>query len=36
MGMLIDYSIDDFINGAVESNEDMIYWYINGRLYETE
>lgn len=33
---LWDISIDDFINGAVESNEDMIYWYINGRLYETE
>ena len=33
---LWDISIDDFITGAVESNEDMIYWYINGRLYETE
>ena len=30
-----DFSIDDLLNGAVEPDKDMIYWLIDGRLYET-
>ena len=30
-----DLSIDDLLTGAVEANESMTYWLINGRLYET-
>ena len=30
-----DFSADDLLGGAVEPNEDMTYWYIDGRLYET-
>lgn len=32
---LWDVSIQDIIEGAIEPNDDIIYWYINGRLYET-
>ena len=31
-----DISLGDFINGAVEADEDLVYWYIGGRLYETD
>lgn len=31
-----DFSFEDFLNGAVEINEDITYWYINGRVYETD
>jgi hypothetical protein len=31
-----DIRLDDFINGAVEADEDLVYWYIGGRLYETD
>jgi len=30
-----DFSIDDLLNGAIEPNDDMLYWLIDGRLYET-
>ena len=33
---LWDIALDDYIEGAIEPNEDITYWYINGRLYETE
>lgn len=33
---LWDVSIADIIERAIEPNEDITYWYINGRLYETE
>ena len=33
---LWDVSITDIIEGAIEPNEEITYWYINGRLYETE
>ena len=32
---LWDFDIKDFIEGAVEPQEGMTYWYIDGRLYET-
>ena len=31
-----DFSLDDIIEGAVEINEEMLYWYIGGRMYETD
>ena len=30
-----DLSIEDLLTGAVEPDEDMTYWLIDGRLYET-
>ena len=33
---LWDISLEDFITGAVDPSEDIVYWYIDGRLYETE
>lgn len=32
---LWDVNLDDVLNGALEPNEDIVYWYIDGRLYET-
>lgn len=32
---LWDFNIDDFLQGAVEPNENIEYWWIDGRLYET-
>lgn len=32
---LWDICLEDFISGALEPDENMVYWYINGRLYET-
>lgn len=29
-----DFSLDDFFGGAVEPNEDIAYWVIDGRIYE--
>jgi hypothetical protein len=31
-----DISLDDIINGAVDADEGLLYWYIGGRLYETD
>lgn len=28
-------SADGFLDGTLDINEDIWYWYINGRLYET-
>lgn len=33
---LWDFPIEDFVNGAVEPDENMVYWLIDGRLFETE
>lgn len=35
-GDLWDFAIEDFENGAVEPQEDLVYWEIDGRLYETK
>lgn len=32
---LWDFSIDDLINGAIEPEENCLYWLIDGRFYET-
>ena len=34
-GELCDFSREDMENGSVEPNLDMVYWEIEGRLYET-
>ena len=34
-GELWDFSWEDMENGSVEPNLDMVYWEIDGRLYET-
>lgn len=34
-GELWDFPIEELLNGAIEPNEEMWYWLINGRLYET-
>lgn len=34
-GELWDFSKEDMENGSVEPNLDMVYWEIDGRLYET-
>lgn len=34
-GDLWDFSISDFLTGAIEPNEDIVYCLINNRLYET-
>lgn len=31
-----DFPMEDFITGAVEVNEDIVYWLIDGRIYETD
>ena len=33
---LWDFPLEDFLNGAVEVNEDIWYIYQNGRCYETD
>ena len=30
-----DFSIDELLDGTIEPNEDITYWFIGGRLYET-
>lgn len=35
-GLLWDFSVDDILTGAIEPDEDMVYWYINERFYETD
>lgn len=32
---LWSFSLEDVLDGAVELNENMCYWYIDGRFYET-
>ena len=32
---LWNFTVDDMVEGAVEANEAILYWLINGRLYET-
>lgn len=32
---LWSFSLQDVLDGAVELNENMCYWYIDGRFYET-
>ena len=27
--------LEEFMDGSVEVNEDIVYWYIDGRMYET-
>lgn len=34
-GELWDISKEDVENGAIELNPEMVYWYIDGRYYET-
>ena len=34
--VLWSFQLDEFIEGAFEVNEDIYYWLINGRVYETE
>ena len=31
-----DISFEDLLGGAVEINQDIWYWYIDGRCYETQ
>ena len=31
-----DFSIEDFLSGAIEPNEDITYWLIDGRIFETD
>lgn len=31
---LWDFSIEDFLFGALDPNEEMLYWFIDGRVYE--
>ena len=31
-----DFPIDELLDGTIEPNEDMTYWVIDGRVYETE
>ena len=35
VGEVWDFSVGDIISEAVELDADMVYWYINGRIYET-
>lgn len=30
-----DFSLEDFWSGAIEPQEDMVYWLIGDRVYET-
>lgn len=30
-----DFPIEELIDGTVEPDEDIIYWCIDGRMYET-
>jgi hypothetical protein len=34
-GELWDILFEEFLDGTMEINEDIWYWYINGRCYET-
>lgn len=34
-GELWDFSKEELENGAVEPNKNIVYWEIDGRLYET-
>lgn len=33
---LWDFPIEEILDGTVEPNENIWYWLINGRLYETD
>ena len=30
-----NFPIEELLDGSIEPNKDMIYWLIEGRLYET-
>ena len=32
---LWDFLLEELLNGAIDIQEDIWYWYINGRCYET-
>lgn len=32
---LWNFIVEDVMEGAIEANESILYWLINGRLYET-
>lgn len=34
-GEVWDFSVGDVTSEAVELDANMVYWYINGRIYET-
>lgn len=29
-----DFPLEELFNGAIEPQEEIIYWYIDGRVYE--
>ena len=31
-----NFPYEEFLDGSVEINEDIWYWYIDGRCYETD
>lgn len=31
-----DFDIRDIFEGSVEPDENIVYWYIDGRVYETD
>ena len=33
---LWDFPLEELLDGTVDPNEDVWYWYINGRCYETD
>lgn len=33
---LWDFPLDEMLDGTVNSNGDIVYWFIDGRLYETD
>lgn len=33
---LWDFPLDELLDGTIESNGDIVYWLIDGRLYETD
>lgn len=34
-GDLWDFDLDEVVSGAVDLHDDMVYWCIDGRVYET-
>jgi len=35
-GTLWDYPYEELFNGALDPFDNMTYWFIDGRLYETD
>ena len=33
---LWDFPIEELLDGTIEPNQDIVYWCIDGRCYETE